>query len=114
MLINTWNPAINNDDKKDRNALAARGYYNAFNTVVASIDEILTGSNPGEIAKKEYSQWYRELFGPSVTAQLIPATALARFRNDRVFIRNSQHSPPPKEAVMDSMEAFFNCLCHEK
>ncbi len=29
-------------------------------------------------------------------------------------IRNSRHAPPQKEAVMDVMEAFFDCLDQEK
>ncbi len=39
--------------------------------------------------------------------------SLFGYRNDRVFIRNSRHSPPPKEAVADAMEALFDCLSKE-
>ena len=51
--------------------------------------------------------WYRELFQPSVTAGLIPASALAGYRNGPVFLRGSRHVPPRWEAVRDAMPAFF-------
>jgi len=38
---------------------------------------------------------------------------LLGYRNNRVFIRNSRHSPPLKEAIIDAMEAFFACHAEE-
>ncbi|HVY53209.1 MAG TPA: Fic family protein, partial [Gammaproteobacteria bacterium] len=31
----------------------------------------------------------------------------------QVYIKNSKHTPLPKEALLDAMEAYFNCLINE-
>lgn len=110
---NNWNPDLNEQDNSQRNALAARGYYDAFQSVKETIKTIFTGENPGEIFKKALPEWYQNLFGPSVQAQIIPASALIGYRNDRVYIRNSKHVPPAKEAILDAMDALFDCLSEE-
>ena len=43
-----WNPEKNEDDKKEINAMAARGYYQSFQAVKQSIKSILEGKNAGE------------------------------------------------------------------
>lgn len=108
-----WNPSHNEYDNNMRNAMAAKGYYDAFQEVKKSIGQIINAGNAANIVKKDLQEWYKNLFGPSVQAGIIPAEALFGYRNDRVFIRNSIHSPPPKEAVLDAMEAFFECLENE-
>ncbi len=35
------------------------------------------------------------------------------YRRHQVYIRNSRHTPPAKEYLLDSMEAFFQCLQEE-
>jgi fido (protein-threonine AMPylation protein) len=108
-----WNPDGSEKDKSDRNALAARGYYQAFQAVKMSLVEILTGRNSGEVAKNAHHQWYGELFAPSVTAGIIEPYQLAGYRSGPVFIRNSMHTPLPREALADSMEMLFNLIAHE-
>ena len=108
-----WDPDKNEEDKSNRNALAARGYYQAFQSVQASLAEILAGKNPGEIAKSAHHQWYGELFAPSVTAGIIEPHQLAGYRNGPVYIRNSMHTPLPREALADSMEMLFNLIANE-
>ncbi len=107
---NEWQPSLHPEDAKERNALAARGYYEAFQLVKKSLEKILEGKSPGDCVAEDLSAWYQNLFSPSVRANIISPSALVGYRNDRVFIRNSRHSPPPREAVLDSMEAFFKCL----
>ena len=108
-----WNPNHNESDLQQRNALAAKGYYLAFLAVKESIHHVLTGSDIATVIQSDLSKWYQALFSPSVEAGLIEAVHLAGYRNDRVFIRHSLHVPPPKEAVLDCMEAFFTCLKNE-
>lgn len=108
-----WNPSENEDDKNMRNAMAAKGYYDAFLQVKKSVERILQGENAAAVIKEDLQTWYKNLFGPSVQAGIIKAEDLFGYRNDRVFIRNSLHSPPPKEAVLDAMESLFDCLAHE-
>ena len=105
-----WNPDGNAEDRENRNALAARGYHDAFQSVKASVEHILRGRNAGEVAHDDHSDWYRRLFGPSVTAGIVAATDLAGYRSGPVYIRRSMHVPPPREAVRDCMPALFDLL----
>ncbi|MDA0345372.1 MAG: Fic family protein [Proteobacteria bacterium] len=109
-----WNPDANALDQEQRNALAARGYWQAFQEVEKSIKGVLKGDNAGMIAEEGHGAWYRELFAPSVTAGLLSPSDLAGYRNNPVYIRRSMHVPPNHEAVRDLMPAFFELLEEEK
>jgi fido (protein-threonine AMPylation protein) len=108
-----WNPDENRYDRDHRDALAARGYWQAFQTVSQSIDKVLHRENAGAVANRNHSTWYRELFGPSVTAGILKASDLAGYRNGPVYIRRSMHVPPRHEAVRELMPAFFELLQQE-
>lgn len=108
-----WNPHDNKTDREYRNALAARGYWQAYQVVQESLEKILGGENPGTVVDEDHSKWYGELFGPSVTAGIIGAADLAGYRNGPVYIRRSMHVPPPREAVRDCMPALFDLLREE-
>jgi hypothetical protein len=108
-----WNPDDIAEDRENRNALAARGYYEAFQSVRTSVEHVLRGKNAGEVAHDDHSDWYRRLFGPSVTAGIVAATDLAGYRSGPVYIRGSMHVPPPREAVRDCMPALFDLLTTE-
>jgi fido (protein-threonine AMPylation protein) len=106
----SWRPESNEADQNSRDALAARGYWQAFQLVKHSVKEIVAGANPGTLVRSAHREWYRDLFQPSVAAGLIPATALAGYRNDFVFLRTSRYVPPRWEAVRDAMPALFDLL----
>jgi len=105
----TWNPD-GEEDREHRNALAARGYHDAFQVVKDSVRKVLNGADAGETAEADHGKWYRELFSPSVTAGILQPGDLAGYRNGPVYIRQSMHTPPAREAVRDLMPAFFNLL----
>ena len=109
-----WDPNENEDDREHRNALAARGYWQAYQAVRRSVRKVLEGKNPGAVCYDYHGDWYREMFGPSVTAGLLRTADLAGYRNDQVFIRSSMHVPPRYEAVRDCMPAFFDLLREEQ
>lgn len=109
----TWNPDNNQEDMRNRNALAARGYWQAFQRVKAAVEQVLAGENAGAVADRVHSEWYRELFGPSVAAGILQPADLAGYRNGPVYIRRSLHVPPPREAVRDLMPEFFQLLTAE-
>ena len=109
-----WNPDNNHEDRDQRNALAARGYFDAFQTVKTSVEKVLNGENAGKVADHDHADWYRALFSPSVTVGLIKAADLAGYRTGPVFIRNSHHVPPSREAVRDMMPLLFQLLTEEK
>lgn len=105
-----WNPDTNQNDRQNRNALAARGYWQAFQSVKKSLESILSGQNPGAVVRRDYDEWYGQLFGPSVTAGIVQAADLAGFRNAPVYIRRSMHVPPSHEAVRELMLQYFELL----
>jgi len=105
-----WNPDNDENDRQNRNALAARGYWQAFQRVKTSLKPILAGENPGVVVRRDYDAWYAELFGPSVTAGILKAADLAGFRNGPVYIRRSMHVPPSHEAVRELIPEFFEIL----
>ncbi len=108
-----WNPDSIKGDKDHRDALAARGYFQAFQTVKQSIEKVLRGENAGAVADKDHATWYRELFGPSVAAGILKPSDLAGYRSGPVFIRRSMHVPPSREAVRELMPTFFELLGQE-
>jgi len=111
--IGDWNPDENIEDSERKNAMAARGYYLAFQEVKKSIKLILNGENSGTVADRDHSTWYRELFTPSVTAGILKASDLAGYRNGPVYIKGSMHTPPKHEAVRDLMPVLFDLLKEE-
>jgi fido (protein-threonine AMPylation protein) len=108
-----WDPKNHDDDRKNRDALAARGYWQAFQLVKSSVAEIIKGENPGALTRAAHKEWYGELFQPCVAAGLIPAGALAGYRNDAVYLRTSRYVPPRWEAVREAMPALFDLLERE-
>ena len=76
----------------------------------ASVEKVLRGDNAGKAARDDHAEWYRQLFGPSVTAGIVRAADLAGYRGGPVYIRRSMDVPPPREAVRDCMPALFDLL----
>lgn len=108
-----WDPDGRDADRESRDALAARGYWEAFQLVKASVERIFGGKSPSAVARNEHRAWYRALFQPCVRAGLVPAATLAGYRNDAVFIRGSRHVPPRGSTVPDAMSALFDLLEQE-
>lgn len=109
-----WNPDNDHGDREHRDAMAARGYWLAYQAVRKSIEAILDGANPGETIRKDHANWYRELWAPSVTAGILRPGDLAGYRNGPVYIRRSKHVPPNMEAVRELMPALFDLLEEEE
>lgn len=112
--LGQWNPDAIIDDRNQRNALAARGYWQAFKEVEKSLVKVLKGENPGTVIKKDHGSWYRELFQPSVVAGLLKPTDLAGYRRNPVYIRQSKHIPPRAQIISDLMEEFFRLMSQEE
>jgi fido (protein-threonine AMPylation protein) len=109
----TWNPDGSEQDREQRNAMAARGYWQAYQAVQESIGNVLKGQNAGEVAQEDHRAWYREMFAPSITAGLRRRADLAGYRNGQVYIRQSKHVPLNRDAVRDAMPAIFDLLRDE-
>ena len=105
-----WNPEGSEADRANRDALAARGYWQAFQLVRRDVAQIIGGAEAAALVRKSHREWYRELFQPCVAAGLIKASALAGYRNDAVYLRTSRYVPPRWEVVKAAMTALFDLL----
>ena len=59
-----WDPGHHDDDRQNRDALAARGYWQAFQKVKDTVGEVIAGGNAGGLVRTAHKEWYRELFQP--------------------------------------------------
>jgi hypothetical protein len=108
-----WNPDGDAADRQQKDAMAARGYYEAFQVVKASVGSVLDGENAGHVFDRDHSAWYRALFAPSVNAGILAPADLAGYRGGQVYIRRSKHVPPNFDAVRDLMPALSESLTEE-
>lgn len=108
-----WHPEKFVSDQQQVNAMAAKGYRQAFEAVKSSIERILQKNNSGKVLKEDLHSWYSALFSPSVKAGILAPAQLAGYRNQAVYIRNSMHVPLPVNALVDAMDALFDCIIQE-
>lgn len=108
-----WDIQGNDVDRNHRNAMAARGYWLATQVVKKSLNKILQGHNAGKTADDDHTDWYQELFAPSVTAGILKPSDLAGYRTNQVYISNSLHIPLNRDAVRDAMPTLFELLANE-
>ena len=101
-------------ERKQRDAIAARGYWQTFQEVKKSIQKLFKGENSGVIIDTDHGEWYRQLFQPSVTAGLLNVADLAGYRTNQVYITNSMHTPLNRDAVRDAMPALVDLLQQEE
>jgi membrane carboxypeptidase/penicillin-binding protein len=71
------NPDSDEDDRQCRDALAARGYWQAHQKVKETVTRIIAGEHPGAANDADHSDWYQALFVPNVTACLLRTADLA-------------------------------------
>lgn len=98
------------EDSEERNAMAAHGYWQAYQAVRKSIEKVLKNENAGTVIHDDHGIWYQEMFSPGVTAGILRPSDLAGYRNEPVYIRKSKHVPLNKEALRDAMPALFDLL----
>lgn len=104
-----WEPANVRTDRENKDALAAHGYWQAFQAVRDVIAHLLNGADIS-VLRTAHRDWYRRLFAPNVTAGLIKPSALAGYRTQPVFLRGSRHVPPRWEVIREAMPAFFDLI----
>ncbi len=109
-----WNPDGDEKDRAARDAMAARGYFEAHSLVKEDLVRVIKGENAGAVFRNALPRWYRALFSPSVQAGILEASDLAGYRNDPVFIRGALHVPPSKEAVRNCMPVLSQLLETER
>jgi fido (protein-threonine AMPylation protein) len=109
-----WDPTGNEADRRDRDALAARGYWQAFQAVKGLLERALSGEDPGPLLDAAHREWYRELFQPFVSVGQFMPGDLARYRNEAVFLRGSRHVPPRPEVIREAMPALLDLIRAEE
>jgi len=109
-----WSPESIKQDRDAKDALAARGYYDAFNQVKISLTEGYDKEELSYLIDVGLTQWYTSLFKPCVAAGIISEVDLVGFRKGPIYIRGSQHVPPASEQLMDCMAAFQECIVLEE
>jgi len=108
-----WSPETIERDHEAKDALAARGYYDAFNKVLESISAAHNGGDLNLLIDIGITQWYTSLFRPCVVAGIVSDSNLAGFRKGPIYIRKSRHAPPASEQLMDCMAALKDCIAEE-
>ncbi|MBT9499881.1 MAG: Fic family protein [Burkholderiaceae bacterium] len=106
-----WNP--DGTDREPRDAMAAKGYFEAHKLVKAFIGQSIDAQGGVSGLRDALGAWYRALFSPSVVAGLLKPSDLAGWRNDQVYIRGAMHVPLAKEAVRDCMPVLFDLIERE-
>ena len=110
----SWRPESVSDDRKHRDALAARGYWQAFQAVQASLNDVLKGTDLSSVFRNSHGRWHFEMFQPFVAAGLYEAADLAGYRNRPVFLQGSRHVPPRVEVIGQCMDTLFEFLETER
>ncbi len=105
-----WDPEQMPSDRDNLNALAARGYWLAFQRVRETVKRILLSEADRQVVRTEHRDWYREMFGPHVATGLLRTSMLAGYRNAPVYLRGSRHVPPRWELLADAMPALFDLI----
>lgn len=102
------------ESKQHLDAMAAKGYWDTFQEVKKAVRSVLEGKNPGDVLEQTHTDWYLALFGPSVAAGIVKQSDLAGYRTGPVYIRQSMHTPPNREALREMMPILFDLLAEEK
>jgi Fic/DOC family protein len=108
-----WDPEHQPSDRENSNALAARGYWLAFQRVRETVRRILVSGGDIELLRSAHRDWYREMFSPHVALGLLGASALAGYRNHPVYLRGSRHVPPRSDVLREAMLALFDLIENE-
>ncbi|HSK00827.1 MAG TPA: Fic family protein [Kofleriaceae bacterium] len=105
-----WDPERQPSDRVSSSALAARGYWLAFQRVRETVGRILATGGDITIVRSAHRDWYRALFSPQVAVGLLGASSLAGYRTQPVYLRGSRHVPPRAEILRDAMPALFDLI----
>jgi fido (protein-threonine AMPylation protein) len=113
-----WDPAGNTQDQRQIDAMAARGYLDAFQLVKEDAGQAYSKRSAksaiaSQLFNDRHQAWFQKLFGPSVDAGILERRDLVGYRRHMVFLRGSLHAPPHFDYVRDGMEALRECLAEE-
>ena len=95
-----WKPDRDESDRQNRNALAARGYWQAFQRVKAAVEQVLDGGNAGEIADRVHPEtiWVLDAVHGRSPQQLAAAIEL--------LLNHQQLSIQESDVVLRALDHF--------
>lgn len=105
-----WNPDLDKDDAKHKDALAAKGYLDCFRAVREGVGAIIDGSAPARMVSDRHFEWYRALFGPMVASGAMAPGGLAGYRRHSIQLQTSRYVPVAWGSLQDAMDAYFECF----
>lgn len=113
-----WSPLDNPRDQRQIDAVAARGYMDAFELVKTDSGQVFAGREfssglASRLFNERHQAWFQKLFGPSLDAGILERRDLVGYRRHMVFLRGSLHAPPHFDYVRDGMEALRECFAEE-
>jgi len=108
-----WDPEKDAEDKKRKDALAARGYYQAYELLKQGVADCFSGQTPAQLYVKSHQDWHFQLFEPCIRAGIVKASDLVGYRRHQVYIRNSMHTPLNPDAVLDAMSTLSDLMTEE-
>ena len=108
-----WNPEKDEEDKERKDALAARGYYQAYELLKQGVAGCFSGQAPAQLYAKAHQDWHFQLFEPCIKAGIVKASDLLGYRRNQVYIRNSMHTPLNPDAVLDAMSTLSDLMTKE-
>ena len=109
-----WDPEKDEVDKERRNALAARGYFQAYELLKQGVADCFSGQVPAQLYVKGHQDWHFQLFEPCIRAGIVKASDMVGYRRHQVYIRNSMHTPLNADAVLDAMGALSDLMMEEE
>ena len=108
-----WDPEKDLEDKERQDALAARGYYQAYELLKQGVADCFSGQVPAQLYVKSHQDWHFQLFEPCIRAGIVKASDLVGYRRHQVYIRNSMHTPLNPDAVLDAMSTLSDLMTEE-
>ncbi|WP_421995365.1 Fic family protein [Roseococcus sp.] len=108
-----WRPDEHTGDRDQRNAMAARGYYLAFERAKGVISGILEGGSPGEAMRRAHLEWYQDLFEPLVDAGVLTRKSTIGYRDHFIYLKTSRYVPPQKDLLPEAMSELLDLLSNE-
>lgn len=108
-----WHPDEHDGDRERRNALAARGYYLAFERAKQVVGKLLDGEHPGDTMRLAHLEWYQDLFEPFVDAGILGAKNLIGYRDHFIYLKTSRYVPPQKDLLPEAMSTLLDLIAEE-
>ncbi len=108
-----YNPEQSGEDRQQLDAMAARGYWETYKLVRDGVGKVFDGEDAATVFETAHQNWNVAMCGPMIEAGIMRLSDSLGYRNNVVMIKNSNHVPPPYEAVMDCMEELIERLHNE-